>query len=305
MKIASSDATIIVTTYNDSVEDLSCALSSAASQSLTPKQILVVDDGSNNDTADLIVRKMQDRYDVPITLLKKQNGGPSSARNYGLRHCFTRYVTFLDSDDEMLGDNLEKKENCLSMLADDYFGVYGSYIKNPGGVHKYMEHDGLADPNLVGHNKGMPGGVHTYLFRTEYLTALNGFDEDLVHNEDFDLIIRLIKRSLKVKGSLGAGFIRNYRENSVSRNNKYFETYENINRFLAKAEENDYFSAQELAARKSGNELRLARQLLRQRSLRTQGLSHLNSAFDYSSPKGLKQYIAFILARGSRLVVKI
>lgn len=305
MSILKSDTTIIITTYNDSVADLCCALKSTMNQSLPPKQILVVDDGSDTNTAEMVVLTEQTDSIVPITLLVKQNGGPSSARNYGLQHCSTMYVTFLDSDDEMLESNIETKESCLSSLGDDYFGVYGTYIKNPGGLHEYIDHDGLVDTDLVEKTKGIPGGVPTYLFRTKYLTDIGGFDEWLTNNEDFDLIIRLAKKRLKIKGNLGAGFIRNFRYGSVSRNNRYFETYIAVNKFLAKAEINEYFSRSELAARKKGNETWLGRKLLMKSGLRKQGLSHLNNGFDYSNPKGRRQYIAFILARGSRIIFKL
>ncbi|MEC5210345.1 glycosyltransferase involved in cell wall biosynthesis [Psychrobacter sp. PL15] len=304
MSVLESDTTIIITTYNDSVADLRCALRSTISQSLLPKHILVVDDGSDTNTAEMVVLAEQTDSIVPITLLVKKNGGPSSARNYGLQHCSTMYVTFLDSDDEMLETNVATKESCLRSLGDDYLGVYGTYIKNPGGLHEYMNHDGLINADLVGKEKGIPGGVPTYLFRTKYLADIGGFDECLVHNEDFDLIIRLANNGLKTKGSLGAGFTRNYRYGSVSRNNRYFEAYENVNRFLDKAEINNYFSQSELAVRRSGNEINLGRKLLMQNGLRKQGLCYLNNAFDYANPKGLKQHLAFIVARSSRVFLR-
>lgn len=305
MGILNSNTTVIITTYNDSVADLRCALKSTINQSLPPKQILVVDDGSDTNTAEMVVLSEQADSIVPITLLLKKNGGPSSARNYGLQHCSTTYVAFLDSDDEMLESNIETKQSCLKSLGDDYFGVYGTYKKNPGGLHNYMDHDGLLDTDLVGKTEGIPGGVPAYLFRTKHLSDIGGFDECLVSNEDFDLIIRLAKKRLKIKGNLGAGFIRNYRYGSVSRNNKYFETYTAINNFLDKAEINDYFSKGEIAARKKSNEISLGRKLLKKSGLRKQGLSHLNRGFDFSNPKGKKQYIGFILARISRIVFKL
>lgn len=305
MTILNSDTTIIITTYNDSVADLRCALKSAIRQSLPPKQILVVDDGSDTDTAETVVLSEQIDSIVPITLLVKQNGGTSSARNYGLQHCSTTYVTFLDSDDEMLDSNIETKQNCLSLLGDDYFGVYGTRIQNPGGLCEYMDYDGLLDTDLVGKTNCIPGGVPTYLFHTKYLTDGGGFDEGLTNNEDYDLIIRLAKNNLKVKGNLGAGFIQNLREGSVSRNDRYFETYAAINNFLNKAEINHYFSKDELMERRKGNETRLGRKLLMKKGLRKQGLSHLNNAFDYSNPKSIRQYIAFTLARSSRMIFKI
>lgn len=303
MSVINSETTVIITTYNDSIEELSTALKSVINQSVRPKSILIVDDGSSNGTSTKVVSLEHEKTEIPITLLKKNNGGPSSARNYGLKNCNTKYVTFLDSDDEMLENNIEVKERSLKLLSDNYFGVYGTYLKNPGGLHKYMDFDGIANTDLTGKDQGLPGGVPSYLFRTKYLVDIEGFDDDLVHNEDFDLIIRLIRKGLKVKGSLGPGFIRNYREESVSRNDMHLETYENINRFLDKAELNAYFSNSELAKRKCANEIRLGRKLLNQAGFRKQGLIHLNRAFDYAAPASWKQYFAYIAARVGRFFI--
>lgn len=72
MSILKSDTTVIITTYNDSVTDLRCALKSTINQSLPPEQILVVDDGSDTNTAEKVVLTEQIASIVPITLLVKK-----------------------------------------------------------------------------------------------------------------------------------------------------------------------------------------------------------------------------------------
>ena len=300
-----SDTTVIITTYNDSYSDLSCALGSVLNQSLPPKAIIVVDDGSSNNTSSAVVNDALDQLKVPILLLKKTNGGPSSARNYGLQHCSSAYVTFLDSDDEMLENNIEIKEGCLKKLDLSYFGVYGTHIKNAKSVHKYIDNDGFMDVDSIGKENGLPGGVHTYLFRMCYLLEEGGFDESLVNNEDFDLVIRLIKVPLKAKGNLGPGFIKNYRYGSVSRNDQYIKVYMNVRRFLKKAECNNYFSLQELDRRKFSNELRLGLQLIKKENHRRLAIKHLNLAFNYVQPKGWKQYSLYFFARASSIIMKV
>lgn len=299
-----SDTTVIITTYNDSYSDLSCALGSVINQSIPPKLIIVVDDGSSNNTSSIVVNDVLDPLKSPILLLKKINGGPSSARNYGLKHCSSAYVTFLDSDDEMLENNIEIKEGCLKNLDLSYFGVYGTHIKNAKTVHKYIDNDGFMDVDLIGKENGLPGGVHTYLFRTCYLLEVDGFDESLVNNEDFDLVIRLIRFPLKAKGNLGPGFIKNYRYGSVSRNDQYIKVYMHVQRFLKKAECNNYFSLQELNGRKFSNELRLGLQLIKKVNNRRLAIKHLNLAFNYVQPKGWKQCSLCFFARVSGVVMK-
>lgn len=298
-----SDTTVIVTTYNDSLSDLNCALSSVLKQTLLPREVIVVDDGSSNNTSEIVVQELCLQSPIPILLYRKENGGPSSARNYGLQYCSTEYVTFLDSDDEMLKNNIEIKEREIKKLNMSYFGVYGTHLKKSNIVHKYRNNDGFMDIDLIGKEDGLPGGVHTYLFRTCYLLDVGGFDETLVNNEDFDLVIRLIKKNLKAKGNFGPGFIKSYRYGSVSRNDQHINTYTNVQRFLKKAESNEYFSITELARRKAGSELWLGRRLLRKTGYRKQAIKHLNNAFDYSKPEGYKQYIAYLIAKIGSVVL--
>ncbi|MBU1002512.1 MAG: CDP-glycerol:glycerophosphate glycerophosphotransferase [Proteobacteria bacterium] len=76
-------------------------LSSLEQQELdfaTHIQLIVVDDGSLDETADIILRWVQ-RYPGNITLLRKENGGVATARNLGLAAASGRWVTFIDADD--------------------------------------------------------------------------------------------------------------------------------------------------------------------------------------------------------------
>lgn len=305
MAVQKSDTTVIVTTYNDSVFDLSRALNSVLNQSLSPKEIIIIDDGSSNNTSEIALKEITIKSTIPIFLFKKTNGGPSSARNYGLKKCSSIYVTFLDSDDEMLPDNISIKEEKIKQLDMSYFGVYGTHITNSNNSFNYRDNDGILNTDLIGRKNGLPGGVHTYLFRTNYLLSIDGFDEFLVNHEDFDLIIRLTKKNLKAKGNLGPGFIKNYRSGSVSRNDKHLITYSHIQRFLKKAESNKYFSANELNKRKAGTELWLGRRLLKSPSNKKLAIKHLNQAFTYAKPEGLRQYIIYIIAKIGNSALKV
>lgn len=258
--------TVIVPTFNDS-KYLSVAIKSILTQSRPPEFLIIVDDGSYTDDASKIVLdfKKNNQLFTQIIYLKQINKGPSAARNSGLKLVTTPYVTFLDADDYMLPGNLKDMWQALNPLKDDYFGVYGTHRDRvTSKLYPYGNLDGCIATNKVGRKRGIPGGVHTYLFRTHYLVAIEGFDEDLINNEDYDLIIRLLRQGLKCKGKVAICFEKSNRIGSLSRPRQPLQALENNLKFLNKAEQFDYFLPNELEVRKRGAKLSYAKRLMEQ-----------------------------------------
>lgn len=94
---------IIVAAYNVEKYIEKCLLS-LINQTLTDIEILIIDDGSTDGTAERI-KKFTDKR---IKYLKKENGGLSDARNYGINHARGEYLTFVDGDDFVELDIYEK-----------------------------------------------------------------------------------------------------------------------------------------------------------------------------------------------------
>ena len=82
--IKTSKTSIIITTFNDA-EYLKRSLPSVINQTLKPLEIIIIDDGSDNDNAKLIINSFKSITDIPLVFKKKSNGGPSSARNVGIK----------------------------------------------------------------------------------------------------------------------------------------------------------------------------------------------------------------------------
>ena len=87
---------VILPVYNRE-QSLKRAAEAVLSQSYEPIELIIVDDGSTDGTAELCRRLSEDHADV--TALRKENGGPSSARNLGLKTAKGEYIAFMDSDD--------------------------------------------------------------------------------------------------------------------------------------------------------------------------------------------------------------
>ncbi len=284
----------IITVCNDAAY-LKQALTSIFNQTLLPQEVIVVDDGSADNSAEIICRE-QATNKPTINCFYKENGGPASARNYGAREAKGQFIAFLDVDDAWLPDNLEKKLSLISSCTSQYFGVYGSFIPTTTNrIAKFRSFDGELPRDLIGVSSGFPGGAPSFLFRRDILLDVGGFDEDLVINEDFGLILKLIKAGWLCKGNCQPGFIRNMRPESLTRGADVKLNHDRIVRFLDSAVENDFLSEKEILRRRKTNNLVLARRLWKLGASKTEVGSALRAAFHNSWPNNIRETGAYLL----------
>jgi glycosyltransferase involved in cell wall biosynthesis len=101
MTINSSEISVIIPAYN-AAAFLSEAITSVLSQECLPGEVIVVDDGSTDDTAAIAMS-----FAPQVRLLTQPNAGPGAARNLGVRNARGTMLAFLDSDDLWLPDKLK------------------------------------------------------------------------------------------------------------------------------------------------------------------------------------------------------
>ncbi len=178
--------TIIIPTYNRAAL-LAETLDSVSGQSFRDYEIVVVDDGSTDETARMIARRPE-----PIRYFRQRNEGASSARNHGLREARGSLVAFLDSDDLWLAGYLKA---CVGLLSgrDELAMVYCDFTcigetGQPVNGHRKVQHDGDVIESLFASTF-----VHTscVMARKSVVLDAGGFDESLPTNEDYDLWLRL------------------------------------------------------------------------------------------------------------------
>jgi glycosyltransferase involved in cell wall biosynthesis len=112
--------TAAITTYNRA-RFLPGALESAFAQTYRHFEVLVVDDGSTDDTP-AVLAPYRDR----IRVVRQENQGRSGARNTAVREARARYISFLDSDDRWLPDKLERHVPALE--ADPHVGMVHGHV---------------------------------------------------------------------------------------------------------------------------------------------------------------------------------
>jgi len=181
---------VIIPTHNRA--DMLCrAVDSVLKQTLTDFELIIVDDGSTDDTC----RRIEAHTDPRIRYIRHQLGkGASAARNTGIRHAHGNYIAFLDDDDEWLPTKLEKQVAMLEQAPEQVRLVYCwmDYYENGRLVRRHH-------PTLRGYvfdqvlDEQRLGGCPTLLVRREVVEDIGGFDESLPRGNDGDFIRRICR----------------------------------------------------------------------------------------------------------------
>jgi glycosyltransferase involved in cell wall biosynthesis len=182
---------IIMPCY-DAAPYLQQAIESVLGQSYRNVELLVVDDGSN-DESPAIAARLAREHAGRITLLRTDRAGPYPARNAGLAQARGEFVAFLDADDYWSPDFLEKLHSALagSTAALAYCGW-----QNIGAADRTNEP--YVPPDLEQGDKlelllraASPWPIHAALVRRTVIDEVGGFDTTLATCMDYDLWLRI------------------------------------------------------------------------------------------------------------------
>jgi glycosyltransferase involved in cell wall biosynthesis len=185
---------VVIPAYNAS-HHVGPAIESVLAQTYPYVEVVVVDDGSTDDTAAVL-----ERFGRDVIVVRTTNAGPGAARNVGLRHARGDRVAFLDSDDLWAPRRLER---CIEQLDErpeiDFVTTDAALIVDDVVTAQRFYGD-LVDPRFPEPDEQLQMMVdHNFLFvsvvaNRHAVDAVGGFDENraLMSSEDYDLWMRLL-----------------------------------------------------------------------------------------------------------------
>jgi glycosyltransferase involved in cell wall biosynthesis len=194
------------------------AIESVLGQTYPASRIVVVDDGSVDETA-----KVVERFGLAVTCIRQENHGVAAARNRGARECGTEWVAFLDADDVWLPSKLERQRDrvrdCDAVVV---FTATPLVSKDLSVLPRRLVSDVRDDLEaLLLHRGNIPQGTSsTLLVRYSMFAAIGGYDETLSTMADWDLLIRL--RLQTVFAHVAEPLVL-YRRGTMSRNVELLE----------------------------------------------------------------------------------
>jgi glycosyltransferase involved in cell wall biosynthesis len=227
--IEEHNVSVVIPVYNNR-NFIGDAIESVLCQTLSPLEIIVVDDGSTENNNDILKK-----YSKKIIFIQQENRGPASARNTGIRNAKGDFIAFLDSDDIWVPNKMEK-QMALFSSNPDLVMVYS----------RFVVFDGKACENMADWPKSVYSGeifekllaenfiaMSSVVVKSLILTTIGMFDESLITAEDTNLYLKIAKR-WKIGGVKDVLVRRrNHGENLSSRVDVPIGTLENLDRIVA------------------------------------------------------------------------
>jgi glycosyltransferase involved in cell wall biosynthesis len=185
---ASSPAVSVIIPCHNTAKYLGEAIESVLAQTYPNFEIIVVDDGSTDDTPQ-VVKSFDDKR---IRYVYQENKGLAAARNTGICHSRGQYLTFLDADDTFLPDKLMVQTTFLKNYPEIGL-VAGGYLRTDGQGKPFFENR-LIEPKILQPEELLVVNVlhvPSTLIRRHWIERAGFFDESLPAAEDWDFHCRL------------------------------------------------------------------------------------------------------------------
>ena len=185
---------VVIAAYNAETF-ISETLDSILAQTYRHFEVIVVDDGSRDRTAEIVRSYMQN--DDRIRLIQQENSGVAASRNLAIAQSFGEYIAPIDADDIWYPERLEKHVRCLE-AADSSVGLvysWSSYLNETGSIKGYSPFGelGAVEGNvlaiLVFYN--FLDNASTTLFRRSCIDAVGNYNTELKTCEDWDFYLRI------------------------------------------------------------------------------------------------------------------
>ena len=198
MKIDSDQVqiSVVIPAYN-AEKVVVRALDCVARQTISPSEVIVVNDGSTDRTQQMAEEYRSQNHDLNIKLVNQPNSGPGAGRNTGIGVATGNYIAFLDVDDLWYDKKLERVSETIQEHRETTLFCHDEFARSENGHRRRRRRYGPYVPNMyerllfVG-NCVSPSAT---IVRADAIESLGGFSEDrsLDSVEDYDLWLRLAR----------------------------------------------------------------------------------------------------------------
>lgn len=202
---------IVITTHNRE-NLLQRAIESVLSQTYKHIEIIIIDDGSRDNTEKVIKKYMQQHKNIKYIKHEKALGG-NAARNSGIRAASGKFIAGLDDDDEFTPDRIQV---LIDNYSDEYSLITSRAIKVTKTGQQKTKYVPVVDLDTMLYFNAIGNQV---LVRKEKIIEAGLFDESLKRYQDYDMWLRIIKKFGKAKVVKNVTQLIHYEHDIASNNN--------------------------------------------------------------------------------------
>lgn len=235
-KNSETDIEAVITSYNQG--SMICeAVRSVCDQTVLPKGIIIVDDGSTDQHSIDVLNDIKNNRElpVPITVHFQENGGVSAARNTGIHMTKSSMVLVLDGDDKLEAGYIENVSRLLSddpamVIASSWmqtFGVLDAVVRPTGGnIVPFLSHNCCPA---------------THIFRKKFYEQCEGYDESMRSGfEDWDFFLSMLETTPDAHAGIVEKPLINYRTAPASANIKSMDKRLALMRYIISKHKTSY-----------------------------------------------------------------
>lgn len=223
---------IIVPIYNAG-DNLKRCIESTISQDLEDTEILAINDGSTDNSRE-IIKKYEKENPQKITYYEKENTGVADTRNFGISKAKGKYILFVDSDDYIKQGLLEELKKYIEQDIDIIKFKLERVSKNGDILEKvdgalFDKTDGQTAFNMLCFNDVLLDSPCVYVFKKELFEENNFKFKVNTEHEDFGLIPLVILKAKSIISINTYGYCYLQTKGSITRNEDYSKTLKKVN----------------------------------------------------------------------------